>query len=155
MRAIKVVIILFLIVVLGILQSTNLLLIGGVKPNLLLVVLIVLAFFVEDAWLYAFFIAVAAILLKVRGFFSPEILVFILLGMTSAWVAARWHTQPIVNNVFLVSVFTVLFYALTTPSYLISNLGQLGIELIYNLVIAIVLFKTFELWLKTSSMLRT
>lgn len=144
-----------LIVILGLLQNTDLLMIAGVKPNLLLAALIAIAFFVEDVWLFSFFILLSDILLKVRGFLVPEILVFTLLAMTAAWAAARWHTQPILNNAFLIAIFTVLFYVLTSPSYLVAHFGLLVIELIYNLVIGVIVFNLFNQCLKTSSMLKT
>lgn len=143
------------LVLLGLLQSTALLAIGGVKPNILLMFLIALAFFVEDLWQYIFFILVAGALLKTQGFFTPELLVFTVLALLAAWVAATWHAQPVINNIILAAAATLLFYLGTSPSYFVLHPGQLGIELVYNVVVSALLFNIFNQCLKTSSMLRT
>ena len=143
------------IVLLGLLQSTSLLAVGGVKPNVLLMFLIALAFFVSDIWQYSFFILVAGVLLKTQGSFAPELLVFTVLALLAAWVAGTWHTLPVLNNIVLAGVATILFHLAVGLSYLVSHPGQLGIELVYNLVISALLFQIFNQCIKTSSMLRT
>lgn len=155
MTKLTVLVIFLLILTAGLLQNTDILMVAGVKPNLLLVIMVALAFFVEDAWIYGFFILEAAALLAVGGFFAPEIIVFALLAITAAWIAARWHTQAILTAALVVSSFTVIFYAFSEPSYLLSSPGRISIELIYNLVLGVIFFNVFTQCLKTSSMLKT
>jgi len=155
MSLVKFIVIFLLIVVLGVLQNTNLLMFAGIKPNLLLAIIIGLAFFIEDAWLYGFFAILSAVFLSVGGFFTPEILVFILLAVIAFWAAARWHTQPFLNYLILIGALTFIFYLLTSPFYIISNPVGLFIELAYNAVLGALLYKTLELCLETNSMLKT
>ncbi len=144
-----------LILVMGILQNTDLLLIAGVKPNLLLVLMIALAFFVEDAWLYGFYILECVALLASGGLFAPEIVTFVLLLLAAAWVSARWHTQAILTAGLVFAASTVFFYIFSEPTYLLSSPGLIGIELVYNVVVGLLLFKICENFLNTNSMLRT
>ena len=152
----KFVLVFLLVILFGLLQSTNLVMIAGVKPNLLLVLLIALAFFVEDIWTYGFFILLAGGLLKTQGFFTPDLVVFTVLVMASAWAANTWHALPAANNLILAGAATALFYLLTGPLYIVSNFSAFGIELVCNLVLAFILYQVFDsLCLKENSMLRT
>lgn len=151
----KILAIFFLIVIFGLLQNTNLIMIAGVKPNLLLILLISLAFFVEDVWIYGFFILLADCLIISQRFFSADVIVFTLLLLASAWVANNWHALPFVNNLILAGAATALFYLGTDSAYIGSNFGSFGIELVCNLVLAFILHQVFDsLCLKENSMLK-
>ena len=147
--------VLLIVLLAGVLQNTHFLNLAGVKPNLLLVVLIAASFFIEEATVYILLVLIAAILLKFQASLELELVVFALLALAAGLIGKRLHWLPIFNNLVLVAGATVLFYLLTEPAYLVGSLGAVGIELVYNLFFGIVFFKLLGQCLKTNSMLRT
>ncbi len=133
-----------LIVLLGAIQNTNWLMVGGTKPDLLLAGMIALAFFTEHIWQYGFFILLAGAMLKTQGFFAPELVVFTLLLILAAWIAAVWRAKPVFMNLLLTGGATIAFYLFTGPSYIFSYPGPLALELGYNLILGAMIFKIFE-----------
>jgi hypothetical protein len=134
---------LFLLTIfLALLQNTNLLIFYGIKPNLVLVFLIALSFFITDIFIYLYFVLVGVIFL---GF---EQLAIALPAILSFAVGRRLHWQPFFNNLLLVSAGTIVFYLLVGWSSVVLG------EIIYNLVVGSAFFALIEKCLKTNSILK-
>ena len=151
----KFLLVLLIILLAGLLQNTDFLTVAGVKPNLLLAVLIAASFFIEEAAIYILLVLISAILLKFNAGLEPESVAFALVALAGGLIGKRLSWLPIFNNLALVGAGTIIFYVLTAPAYFVSNFTGFGIELIYNLALSIILFKSLEVCLKTSSMLKT
>ncbi len=147
--------VLLLLLLAGLLQNTEALSFFGIKPNLLLAMTIAASFFVSEMALYLFLVVAAVFLLKFSGGVELESLVFALAAVSAAWLGGRLHWRPDFNNLVLVAGGTLLFYLIADASYLVASWPQVLLELVYNLAVGMVLFKSFERWLKTSSMLKT
>ncbi len=144
-----------IVIVAGLIQNTGFLVFYGIKPNLLLVALIALSFFLTDLFIYAGFIMLAIILLTISGGCCLDSTVFAAIVFAAPFIGRRLHWQPLLNNLLLVGAGTFLFYLSASPVFLITNWMLVIGELIYNLVMGWILFEVFERCLKTNSILKT
>lgn len=134
----------FVIILAGLAQNTNLFVVYGIKPNLILSALIALSFFLSDFFIYAGLIVLAIILLTVSGKCCFDSLVFTVIVFAAPFIGRRLHWQPIFNNLLLIGAGTVLFYLFSTPSFLITNWLFVAGELVYNLVAGWIFFEIFK-----------
>ncbi|MBI2025015.1 MAG: hypothetical protein HYT03_02950 [Candidatus Harrisonbacteria bacterium] len=140
---------LLVIFIAGLLQSAGLLSVLGVKPNLLLVTILVAAFFADFVF-YIFLILISVFALRFRLILEPESLFFAVIAIAAYFLGRRLPSQPILNSVFIIGIGSVLFNLLASPSFFFNNLALVAIELVYDLVLGILIFKIFESWLKTN-----
>lgn len=128
----------------GLLQSTDILNIYGIKPNIVLAVLIAASFFLTNFLIYFSLILLAIITLLFQGGLQSEQLILGILASAAFLAEKKLHWWPILNNLVLIGMGTVIFYLLSSPAFLIGNpLLVLG-ELTYNLVLGSLFFKLFH-----------
>ena len=126
------------------LQNTGFLNVYGVKPNLVMAVLISISFFAADLASYIFLAVAALVGLKFRAGFEIESLIIIGLSRASFVMGRRLQWKPFINNAVLIGVGTILFYLLAAPGFIASNLPMVLGELVYNVILGTIIFKIFE-----------
>lgn len=138
----------------GLFQNTEFFTVFGIKPNLLLIALVAISFFIKGIQAYLNFVLASIMLSSVSGGISTEQIVLAGLAL-AAFPAGRYlHWQPVFNNFLIIGVATALFYLFTAPAFMLSGWQVVVGEIVYNLFVGYLLFKTFETCLKTSSILR-
>ncbi len=110
----------------------------GVKPNLALAVVIAASFFIASFWEGFLLVALAALILKFSPGFTPEILVFVLIGVSALIVKNYLPWRNFLNNLFLVVAGTFIFYLILSPNLILSAI--FAKELFLNLIAGISIF---------------
>lgn len=131
------IIILFIVIFLSFVQAIDFS-IFGVKPNLALVAIIVVSFFIVNIWEGFLLIAIAALILKFSPGFSVEILIFSLIAAAAIIIKKYLPWRSMINLVFLIIFATLLFYIFSAPSLIISTI--LLKELAYNIIVGLLIF---------------
>lgn len=124
----------------GFLQNTNLVNLGDIKPNLTLVVLIALSFFMTNFFYYLILVLVAGIFLKFEAVFELNNLAFTLILFAVYWLERKLPGRPFLNNVLLIAVSTLVFYALVDFTFLNSYPLTVFKEMVYNIILGILVF---------------
>ncbi len=140
----KFVLALTLIVVSGLIQNTGFFLAFGIKPNLLLAVLVAASFFMESFAAYLGLLAGALFFLRFESGFRPELLAFAVLAVSVFLVNRLLPWRQSVNNLVLAALFVILFYALADISYLWTNLAAVVGEIIYTSIFSILFYDLFR-----------
>ena len=129
---------------LSFLQSWADFLVFGVKPNLALVAVIGAAFFSTNVWESFLLVAVAAFILK-SGPDLKEILMFSIIGAGAIIIKRYLSWYPILSNLVLVSLGTLIFYVTLARDLIMTPLFLE--ELVLNLVGGLVFFALLKfLW---------
>jgi len=124
----------------GLLQYTDLFSWFGVKPNYTLATLIVLAFFLEEWFIYLGLVLFAAILLNFRVVFDAAIGVFMLVCIFMFAFRRFFPAIRFVNSLVAVLFGTILFYGIIDYQFLLENPFTIFIELVYNIGVGIVTY---------------
>ena len=130
----------FLVAALGMLQNTNFLNIAGVKPNLSLVLLIALSFFIRNFFVYLILVLVAGIFLRFEAAFEPANLVFTLLVVAVYLLERKLPGRQFLNSLLLTALGTFIFYAVIDFSFFASYLFTIFEEMLYNIILGVLLF---------------
>lgn len=144
-----------IVLVVGLFQNTNVFSIFGIKPNLLLALLVPAAFFLENILTMTAILAIALFLSDFRSGFTSESASLAVLALVAPALTRRLPWEPFVNNIVLMGAMTVIFYLLASPSYLIHSPIAILFELLLNITFSAIFYNLFNSCLKTSSMLRT
>ena len=135
-----------IVVLVGLLQSTELLAWGGVKPNVVLALLVSASFFVYHVRDYVVLTLLGALALRFSDLFVPELGVLVALLVIIFAIGARLPGKPFVNNLFLIGGATFLFYVILDYTTLRTSWGVFFVELVYNLVAGTVWFGLGRIW---------
>ncbi len=129
-----------LVALAGFLQNTNLLNIGGVKPNIALAVLVTLAFFISTASVFLVLVVLALIALWFEPVVTLELIIFALLALGAFFLSQRLPGKSFVNNLILIGLLTLVFYLIADYRFIVGDpLTVLG-EMVYNIILGGVLF---------------
>lgn len=119
--------------------------ISGVKPDLALVGVIAVSFFVSNLWEGFLLVALAALILKFSPGFESEILTLSLIGAGALMIKKYLPWHYFFSNLILITVGTFIFYL-----FLAANLIPTIIffkELILNLIAGTLIFALLSfLW---------
>lgn len=115
----------------------------GVKPNLALAVVIASSFFIASFWEGFLLVALAVLILKFSPGFTPEILVFALIGVGALIFKNYLPWRNFLNNLFLVIAGTFVFYLILSPNLILSAI--FAKELFLNLIAGISIFAFLSL----------
>lgn len=145
----------FLLILAGFLQNTDVFNIYGIKPNIMLVFLIACSFFISDFLIYSSLVLAAVILLIFPGGFFVDGIILGGLSILAYSLVRFFDLRIFYGNLLLVALLTPLFYLLTAPAFILAYPFLVFGEIFYNLVLGVILFKTFEKyfspqWLKTN-----
>ncbi len=135
---------LLLVVLAGLIQNTGLFLVFGVKPDLLLAVLVAASFFLESFWAHLLLLALSVLLLRFESGFRPELLVFAFLAASVFLVSRRLPWRRSVSNFILIVAGVVIFYALADTAYLFNNIISVAAEIIYTGVFGVLFYDLFR-----------
>ena len=129
-----------LVVSLGIFQIRETFKIGDVNPNLGIVVMVVLFFFVAER----LFLVLCALSLVFLFSWQPglgtEILVFSAV-LTLVYILKKYiRSHPIPSSAFLISVSTLGFYIFAGMQFLKEHYMIVGGEIVYNVIFGALLF---------------
>jgi hypothetical protein len=129
-----------LVALAAIAQGAPAIAIAGVKPNVVLTVLIILSFFTSGVFSYFIFLFVGAVLLRFSSSFDPALLALLVTALGAFALHRRlpWHDG--INNLVLIGVGTVLFYILADFHFLTIDPFTLFGEAVYNMVVGTALF---------------
>lgn len=110
----------------------------GVKPNLALAVAVASSFFIASFWEGFLLVALAVLILKFSPGFTPEILVFALIGVGAIIFKNYLPWRNFLNNLFLVVAGTFVFYLILSPNLILSAI--FAKELFLNFIAGILIF---------------
>ncbi|MDP2696015.1 MAG: hypothetical protein Q8O87_02045 [bacterium] len=128
-----------LIVLAALTQSTNILVIWGIKPNLLLVVLMTLIALDRRLVEYLTWLLLGVIMLRFEPALSWFQAAMIIAALTVFVLHKFLPWSRHINLASLVIIGTVLFYLLIGPNFIYRHWSLVLGEIIYNLIIASVL----------------
>lgn len=135
---------LILVFLFGLVQSFSLISFYGVKPNVLLSLLTVLLFSVENFWEYLLLVLTAVISLKYSHFITRELAVFGII-MLLAFYLRKYLTEHEFLAIFPVTiVLSFIFYAAIDFNFIITNFNSFLLELVYNALASLVFWLIFE-----------
>ncbi len=133
-----------LVVFAGLIQNTGLFLIFGIRPNLLLALLVACSFFMESFAAYLGVLLGAIFFLRFESGFRPELLIFAVLAVSVFLVGRLLPWRQSVNNLVLTVIFVVLFYALADISYLWTGALAVAGEIVYTSIFGILFYDLFR-----------
>ncbi len=137
------------IVVLAVLQANGFSLLG-VKPNLALVGIAVLAFFIENILLYLFFVVLAGFILKFAPGFQPELLFFLSIGVLIGIIGRYFPWHALFSSLLTIVFGTLLFY-LVFAVQLIGSMVFIK-EVLLNMAVGTIVFAFFlNIWDNTEN----
>ncbi|MDO8443104.1 MAG: hypothetical protein Q7S81_02510 [bacterium] len=126
-----------LVSMIGLAQSASLIIFSGVKPNLILAVLVVLLFSEKEFWKYLILVLVSLICLDYSVFISKEVVLFGVI-MLSAFYFKKYLSENTYLNFFLLtSILTAMLYLLVDYKFIFNNFGLFLWELFYNVLISL------------------
>lgn len=129
----------------AIFQQVPWLQVAGVRPNWILLVLLLAVFMVKSWWEYLGLVAVAAALLQTQ-LLIPEINSWGAVAALAATVVAAYLLRQILpwqsflNYLLLVVLASAGFYLLADRAFLLSRSPLFFQELLYNLIVAVLLY---------------
>lgn len=140
----KIFLALTLVLVAGLLQNSGFFSVFGIQPNLLWAVLVAASFFIESFPAYLLLLATSIVLLRFESGFRPELLVFGFLAVSVFLTNRRLPWRRSVNNLALISVGVVLFYAIVDAAYLFGNLLPVAVEIVFTAIFGILFYDLFR-----------
>lgn len=140
----KIIFAILLIVAAGLFQNTGIFSVWGIKPDLLLAVMVAVSLFIDSFAWYLFLVVLSVISVRFQSGFQPELLVFsfLLISVYGARRLLPW--RPSVTNCFLVACGTILFYLLADASYLLGFPLAVAGEIIYTALFSILVYDFFR-----------
>ena len=127
-----------LIGLIGLIQSLSLLVFNDIKPNLILVFLIVLIFSVKNFWRYLILVLVAIASLNYFSLFSKELLVFGITMLLAFYFKSQLSEHAFLSVILLTIALTFIFYLIGDYKFLLNNFNIFTKELIFNVIGAII-----------------
>lgn len=140
----RIILAVLLVVAAGLLQNTGLFSVWGVKPNLLLAVMIAVSLFIDSFPWYLLLVVLSVILSRFEAGFRPELLVFSFLLIAAYGVRRLLPWRPSVANCFLVAVSVILFYLLADAPYLFGAPLVVVWEIIYSTLFCVLVYDIFR-----------
>ena len=128
------------------LQQTNFLLIYNVKPNLVLVIIIVMAFFIEFLWYYLLLMLIGLSLIRTSPGFEKEIIVlgFLLLVIFPTKKILPW--KPQISIALLTIIATILFYLFSSENIIIKSPALAVTEIFYNVIFGLIIYLSYYVY---------
>lgn len=136
-----------LISMISLAQSLSLVVFNGVKPNLVLAVLVILIFSERSFTRYIVLVLISLVFLNYSFFISKELAVF-----GSLMIVAFYFKKFLSENIFLysfllTSILTTLFYLFIDFRFIFGNFSLFLLELFYNITVSLIfgsLYKNFN-----------
>lgn|GEM_PF-5934459 len=140
MRYLKGIILIILIAVAAWAQNRSGAMILGVRPNLVLVILIIAAALIDNLSFFIVLLMAGAAVLQNAFIFSWPTVVFLLIGFIAFFLTHRLPWQTAINIFFSIGVLVIVFYALIDLPFVVENILIVFQELFFDLLIGAVLY---------------
>lgn len=134
----------FFILISGLLQKTQLADFYGIKVNLVLVLILILAILIDNPWHYLVLVFWGSLLLKIGSGLSWQNLILVLVAAAAFFGKKYLAGKPMVNVLVLIIGGTAIFYALLDFRFLISYPAAILTEIIYNTAAALIFYNVFN-----------
>lgn len=129
---------LFIILVAGLAQSMSLIVFNGVRPNLILAILMVLVFYESDFFNYFLMVALAVMTLQFDGFMTSVQFIFGITMLMAFYFKKYLSENVFVQSFLLILISTSVFYLITDAGYIINHFNTYFVELFYNVLIGLI-----------------
>ena len=120
-------------------QTTSWVIFFGVRPNLVLILLTTLSFFVGHWLLFLAAAIFAGLVIFSASSFWPA-LVLVVLGLSAFWLGHRLPGRPFFNNSFIIILSTLIFYGVINPDFLSLNPMLVVLEASLNVFLGSLFF---------------
>jgi len=137
----------FLLIYLTIFQGQSFLQIEFIQPNLILIFLIILGIFVKKWFLRFLFSIISLISLSISTGWVLDLIYFEILLIFTFLILDYLPWYPIINIIFSLSLNTIFFNILINLGEYKINFYSIMLELIYNNLIAVVVFGMIYIYL--------
>ena len=134
----------------GAAQSGHLFAVAGIRPNLVLIFLVVAAFFVENLFLYCLFILAATTAIRFGPGISTEALALALVALLAFAVKQRAIWPGLWGSCILIFFGTFGLYLIVAPQFIYQHLSIVLMEIGYNLVLGTILFEAINFYARRS-----
>lgn len=125
---------------LALVQSTGIVRVFGIQPNLLFAGLVVAALFVPTFIHYLPVVAIGILALRFSLLFGKEFIILGILALLAFFVIQRLPGKAWVNVILLIAMGTMILYFLTDSSFITEHPATVFLEVAYNSMVGIVLF---------------
>lgn len=122
------------------LQNSELLTAFGVKPNLVLMLLASLTFFIPRLFVYGSLAVLGALFIDFAPGLSQEGVAMLIVALFLYYLRARFINAGTFTAVGFAAFATVLFYLLVSPTLLYHEVGMVLAEFAYNAFWVAILF---------------
>lgn len=123
-----------ILILAGLLQQTQFLLVLGVKPNLALVVVLSLVYFIKDRWFFILLSIIGALLTMMAPGFSMALIISIAFPIFFYLIKNLIPWQPLFSTLIFIFITTII---LDYPNVFLA-------EIIYNISLGFVLYFIFK-----------
>ena len=130
------------------LQSSHMFGIVGIRPDLVLVVLVVLSFFTESLVVFSLLVLLGSIGIHFEPGISAEPVALAVLSLTGFFIKNRAVWPGLAATGILLFLGTFALYALIEPSFIYNHFTVVLFEAVYNIVLGLVLFEAISLYVK-------
>ncbi|MCL5017555.1 MAG: hypothetical protein M1155_02765 [Patescibacteria group bacterium] len=129
---------LFLVVFFGLIQSLPLISFYGVKPDLLLSLLVVFLFFTENFWQYFILVLAGSIALKYSTTATFEVIVFVIIMTSAFYLKKYFSTHEFLAILGVTMILSVLFYGIINYTFIVNDIYRFVLEIIYNILASVI-----------------
>ncbi len=134
-----------LILMAGALQMHGALAVYGIRPDLMLVVLIVSALFTDNFLLYLLLTLIASIGIRFAPGFGPEAFALVVVSLGVFAVKSKIVWPGLLGSAILIGAGTIAVYTLGSMQFLFRHPGIVAAEALYNIVLAAILYEVLQL----------
>ena len=124
----------------AVLQHTRLLMIGGINPNIVLVLLVVLPYIMARGSGYVLAVLCSAVLNKTSPTFEITSIALMVAGLMSWYAKSLLAVTGVLRVVFGMISATIVFYIITNANFLATQRMTVIEELLYNTCLASILY---------------
>jgi hypothetical protein len=121
-----------LVFLFGLLQSFSLVSFMGVKPNLLLSLLVVLLFTTKQFWQYLILILIALVSLNYSSLITRETIIFGTIMLLAFYLKGYLTEHFFLISFFLAIILTTLFYLFIDYQFIFNNINIFLLEVAFN-----------------------
>ncbi|MDO8466902.1 MAG: hypothetical protein Q7S83_02050 [bacterium] len=124
----------------GLLQNTGLFSVLGIKPNLLLAVLVAASFFVTSFPVFIFLVVESILFLRFESGFQLDLLIWVFLLAIFYFIGRVLPWRQSVNNLALAASAIIIFYLIADFGYLIGAPLAVGMEIFYTSIFSLLFY---------------
>lgn len=128
----------------SILQNANFLSLAGIRPNLVLVLAMALAFFLKSFPVYLSALIAGLVFLQTDSLFEKPLLAIFVLGLAAFWKKRALPSRPSFSFMVFVGLATLVFDLVFYGGRFLSALPSVAGEMFYNLCLAGIIYIFFK-----------